>query len=260
MRSGSAGTPPGTVVGGRVLDPAGVGTILKQLLARNEIIETRALVAASDALATFRVLKVPLPASDNEIDSAISRALPLDPSKMATRWVNLAPSSNTRDVYAAAWDRAQVKNVTEAVRLAGLEATVVELKSLCVARVVPEPACVLVDMSSDPMEVLLVDGYVPQVWHSFRADAPLGDDLALALATPLRSVLKFYKGQRDTEFGSHCPILISGEQVLPTDVLTRLADLVDHPVRTLSIPARVPPEIRHTTYLGCLGLLMRRTR
>jgi hypothetical protein len=260
MRSGSAGMHPGAVVGGRILDPAAAGTVLKQLLARNEITATRALVAASDALATFRVLRVPTAATDNEIDSAVSRELPLDPTKMATRWTDLNRRSGAREVYAASWDRAQVKNVTEAARLAGLDATVVELKSVCLARTVSEPGCVIVDISSDPMEAVVIDSHAPQVWHSFRADASLGEDLATALAAPLGFVIKFYKRRRDTDFGSHIPILISGEQMLPTDVVGRLAELLDHPVRALPMPARVAPDIRHTTYLTCLGLLMRRTR
>jgi hypothetical protein len=260
MRSGSAGTNPGAVVGGRVLDPTAAGTVLKQLLARNEITATRALVAASDALATFRVLRVPSAAPDNEIDSTVSRELPLDPTKMVTRWMDLHRSSGAREVYAASWDRAQVKNVTEAARLAGLEATVVELKSVCLARTVSEPGCVIVDISSEPMEAVLIDDHVPQVWHSFRADASLGDDLATALAAPLEFVLKFYKRRRDTDFGSHIPILISSEQVLATDGMGKLAERLDHPVRPLPMPARVAPDIRHTTYLACLGLLMRRTR
>ena len=260
VRSGSAGAPPGAVVGGRVLDPAATGLVLKQLLARSEISETRAVFAASDAVATFRVLKFAPTATDHEIDSAVSRELPLDPSRMATRWIDLQRGAGVREVYAASWDRAQVKNVTEAARLAGLEATVVELKSTCIARAVSETACVVLDMSSDPMEAILIDGSVPQVWHSFRADASLGDDLVPALAAPLRTVLKFYKRRRDTDFGSQCPVLISGEQMLPTHVVAKLAELVGHPVQALPVPARVPPEIRHTTYLTCIGLLMRRTR
>jgi hypothetical protein len=101
---------------------------------------------------------------------------------------------------------------------------------------------------------------VPQIWHSFQANVSETDELALALAAPLRSVLRFYKGRRDTNYGPNCPVLISGEQILPTDVVSRLSELIDHPVRPLPMPARVPPDIRHTTYLTCLGLVMRRTR
>lgn len=260
MRSGTATTPAGSLIGGRVQDPTAVGTTLKQLLARNDITDTRALVAASDAVATFRVLRYPPAASDAEVDSAIARELPLDPSRMATRWVDLRRAPDMREVYAASWDRAQVKNIVDAVKLAGLEASVVELKSTSVARAVSEPSCVVLDLSTNPMEAILIDRCVPQIWHSFEADVSESDDLAPALAGPLRSVLRFYKGRRDTDYGPNCPVLISGEQILPTDVVARLSELVDHPVRPLPMPTRVPLDIRHTTYLTCLGLVMRRTR
>ena len=260
MRSGTAAAPAGALVGGRVQDPTAVGTALKQLLARNDITETRALVAANDAVATFRVLRYPAAASDAEVDSAISRELSLDPSRMATRWVDVRRAPDFREVYAASWDRAQVKNIVDATKLAGLDASVVELKSTCVARAATEPSCVVLDLSADPMEATLIDRWLPQVWHSFHADMARGDNLAADLAAPLRSMLRFYKGRRDTDYGPLCPVLISGEHVLPTHVVARLSELVDHPVQPLPMPARVPPDIRHTTYLACLGLVMRRTR
>lgn len=260
MRSGSAGTPPGAVVDGRVLDPTAVGIALKQLLARNEISDTHAFVAVSDAVATFRVLKFALTSSDSEIDSAVGRELTLDPSRMATRWFDVGSTLELRDVYAATWDRALVKNVAEAARLGGLDPVVVELKSACVARAVSEPSCVVLDTSSDPMEMFLIDSSLPQVWHCFHADASLGDDLASALAGPLRSVFRFYKRRRGTNFGPDSPVLIAGEQMLPTQVVARLTDMVEHPVRELPMPARIPSDLRFTTYLTCLGLIMRRTR
>lgn len=165
-----------------------------------------------------------------------------------------------REVYATAWDRALVKKATEAARLGGLDPVVVELKSTCVARVAAEPSCVVLDTSSDPMEIFLIAGAVPQVWHCFHADATLGDDLAPALAAPLRSVLRFYKRRRDTEFGSASPVLIAGEHMLPTQVVARLSETIERLVLELPMPARIPPDLRYTTYLTCLGLIMRRTR
>jgi hypothetical protein len=260
MRSGSAGAPPGAVVDGRVQDPAAVGIALKQLLARNEILETRAFVAVSDAVAAFRVLRLPLATTNTEVDSAVARELTLDPAKMATRWVEVRRTLEMREVYATAWDRALVKNASEAARLGGLDPVVVELKSACVARVVPEPSCVVLDTSSIPMEVFLIAGGVPHLWHCFHADASLGNDLAPALAGPLRSVMRFNRRRRDTEFGPTSPVFIAGEQMLPSQVVAKLSEMVEHPVLELPIPVRTPPDLRYATYLTCLGLIMRRSR
>src|SRR4029077_3506305 len=168
MRCGSGGSPAGAIVGGRIVDPGAVATALRQLLARTEINETRAVLAASDSIATFRVLRFPPATTDQAIDSAVAKELPLDPERMATRWLALDLTDHYRAIYAVAWDRSLVKNLTDAAKGAGLEATAVDLKSACVARVVALPSCVVLDMTSNPVDIILIDDYVPQVSHSFE--------------------------------------------------------------------------------------------
>jgi hypothetical protein len=260
MRCGSATLPDGASKAGKVADPAAVARALKQLLARTEITQTRAFVAASDSVATFRILHLPIASAPRDVDAAIARELAFDPQRMATRWLDLAVGENQpRVVYAAAWDRALVKNVTEAVRLAGVEPVVVELKSASVARAVPAPACVVVDLSSDPAEIILIDENVPQVWHSFTLKDPVADASGAVLGAPLRSVLRFYRRQTNGNFGRGTPVFISSEQSLPGQTLTELSQLTGQPVILMPVPPRVPPNVRHSTFLTCLGLLMRRS-
>ncbi len=259
MRCGSGGTPAGSLVDGKVLDSSAVGTALRQLLARTEISATRALVAASDSVATFRVLKLPPDTSDQDVDAAVGRELPLDPERMSTRWLDLSADQQQRLVYAVAWDRSLIKSVADAARFAGLDPIAVDLKSACVARVVAEPACVVLDMTSNPADIVLIDGHVPQVWHSIQLDMAAGDNIGQALAGPLRTVLRFYERRRDTEFLSTAPIFIAGEQQLSARATTALSQQLEHPVVPLPVPARLPPETRYATYLTCLGLLMRRS-
>ncbi|MHB8612363.1 MAG: type IV pilus biogenesis protein PilM [Candidatus Dormibacteraceae bacterium] len=258
MRCGSSGLPAGAMDGGRIKDPSSIAQALKQLLARTEITETRAMIAASDTVATFRILDLPPASTEKEVGAAVAKDLPLDPERMATTWFDLVTTEGRRTVYAAAWNRSLVRDVTDSVKLAGLEATVVDLKSACIARAVSYPACVVVDLSADPVEIVLVDGHMPQLWHVFDLKVPFGEDIAPALAPPLRSVLRFHRRHHVNGFGGSAPILISGEQVLPVQVMTRLAELVEQPVMALPAPARIPPHVRHTTYLTCLGLIMRR--
>ena len=259
MRCGSGGTPTGSLVDGKVVDVNGVGAALRQLLARTGIEETRALVAASDAVATFRVLRLASTATDQDVDGAVARELPLDPERMSTRWLDVSSGQDDRLVYALSWDRLQVKNITDAARLAGLDPVAVDMKSACIARAVAKRACVVLDISANPAEIVLIDGHVPQVWHSFRLDTDVGDDIVPALSAPLRTVLRFYKRRRDTEFDPTAPILIASDQVLSSWATHYLSQQLEHPVVPLALPARVPPETRYATYLTCLGLLMRRS-
>jgi hypothetical protein len=259
LRCGSGGTPTGSLVAGKVVDVDGVGSALRQLLARTEIETTHALIAASDAVATFRVLKLPPGATNQDVDGAVARELPLDPERMSTRWMDMSSGHDHRLIYAVSWDRSLIKGIADAARFAGLDPVAVDIKSACVARVVAEPACLVLDLASNPAEIVLIDGHIPQVWHSFRLDVELGDDIVPALDAPLRTVLRFYKRRRDTEFEPTAPIFISGEQVLSTRATSSLSLHLDHPVLPLPLPPRVPPDVRYTTYLTCLGLLMRRS-
>jgi type IV pilus assembly PilM-like protein len=259
MRCGSGGTPPHGLVNGRVADVGAVSGALRQLLARAEIHETRAVVAVSDALASFRVLNLPAAATDEAVESAISRELPAGADRMATQWSDVRKDVGGRHVYAVAWDRDPVKRAADAVRAAGLEPLVVELKSACIARAVSEANCVVVDMSGSPAEIVVVNDHVPELWHSFEVSAPVAEDIVDEVVAPLRQVLRYFSGRRDGRLKPSVPILLSSDQVVSGRMMLSLAQALGHPVAPLPIPRRVPEEVRHGTYLTCLGLLMRRS-
>jgi hypothetical protein len=86
----------------------------------------------------------------------------------------------------------------------------------------------------------------------------MSDDLAPALAAQLRSILRFYGRDRRGDFAPTSPVLVSGERLPPAQVLTQLSELIAQPVQVLAVPQRVPTNVRHSTYLTCLGLIMRR--
>ena len=255
MRSGEAGISEQAMDQGHVHDPAAVGAALRTLLARTDINSTRALVVASDSLATFRVLSFAPGTSDADVDAAVRGQLPAH-DRFAISRTEVAGDGAGRVVYAAAWDRDGVKEITEAIRHAGLDPAVVDLKSLCIARAVPAAACVVLDMSAQPVEAILIDGHIPRVWHAFR----LGEDgdLASALAGGLKPVFAFDRSRGGAELGPEAPILVRSEQTLPHSVVMRLAQLTGHPVEPVPPPPRVDSGVRYGAFLACIGLVMRR--
>jgi hypothetical protein len=258
MRSGAVPLPDSAWSAGKVADPNAVGQAIKQLLARTEIVETHAHVAVSDAVATFRVLDLDRAATDQQVSAAVAKELALDPERFATRWVDVGEADDRRTVYAAAWDRATLKSISEALRLAGVDPVVVELKSAALARTVSDRSCVVLDLASNHAEIVIIDRHLPQLWHGFELKTPISEGLEEALATQLRSTIRFYKRRRDTELGPTSPVLVASEQVLPGQMLNDLSDMVGQPTRAMPAPPRVPTSVRHSTYLTCLGLMMRR--
>jgi hypothetical protein len=187
------------------------------------------MIAVSDAIASFRVLTFATGTSDLDVDSAIKKELPAASPRMAHWQVEVNNGLPERTVYAAVWDRGHVQAITDIARQAGLEPAAVELKSLCFARALRVPSCIVVDLSGD-------------------------------IAVGLAPVLKFYERRPAAggSFGPDSPILLRSDQDLPDQIRKRLTRLTGHPVEPIPQPARVPAEVRHETYLTCIGLIMRR--
>lgn len=254
MRSGEIGVAEQAMEGGHIRDPAVVGTAIRQLLARAEINTGRAMVAASDAIASFRVMTFAPGTSDDEVDAEVRAQLPAH-DRLSIRRREVLDGVPGRTIYATAWDRDSVRAITEAVRTAGLEPAVVDLKSLCLARAVTAPACVILDMSGQPVEAILIDAHVPRAWHAFKLGAD--GDLAMSIAAGLKPVFAFYRTRAD-QFPPDAPILVRAEQMLPASVATRLRQLTGRPVEPVPQPPRVDPALRYSAYLTCIGLVMRR--
>lgn len=257
MRCGEAAAAPGSLEGGRVLDPSALGQALRHLVARSEITTTRALIAASDAIASFRILTFPKTATESEIEAAVNAQLNVNSDRMSVRHLEVLTGREERSVFATMWDRGQVQAIETAARLAGLEPAVVDLKSLCVARALTEDSCILLDMSVAPSEAILIDSRIPRVWHTFKLES--GGDLALSVTNGLKPLLEFQRRRPGSGFGPDSPILVRTDQALPSLLTGRLEQLTRRQVLPLAQPLRSDPDIRFGPYLTCLGLIMRRS-
>jgi Tfp pilus assembly PilM family ATPase len=215
------------------------------------------MIAVNDIVASFKVLRVAPSTSDASVDALVGREFPLDAERLGAKWTEVDRTSGYRTIYATAWDRSLVRNVIAAAKAAGLDPVVMDLKSACIARTVAVPSCVVLDVAPERVDIVLIDEHVPQVWQSFELNVPVGEDIAPALAGPLRTVLRFYERQSFGQFGPASPILLSGDQVPSSQVMSSLASVLGHPVEAVPSPPRVP-DIRYGTYLTCIGLLMRR--
>lgn len=258
MRCGSAAITDGSLSRGKVADPSALARVLQHLMARTEVTQTRALVVAADSLATFRVLRSTGAPTPRDVDALVSRELQFDPERMSTHWIDVSAANGQPAVYAAAWDRSLLRNLVDTVKFAGLEPTAVELKSISVARTFPVPSGILVDLVAEPSEIVLIHQHLPRVWHSFDIPKPRSDDPVPSLAGPLRSVLRFYRRQNEGKFDATHPVLIAAEQALSASLLNDLSVQIEQPVQPLPAPTRVPPNVRHVSYLACLGQLMKR--
>ena len=256
MQAVEAPMPPGSIESGRVVDAAAIGTLLRQMLASLRVSETRAMLVMSDSIASFRVMTFPRATSDSEVEASVKSQLPVSSPRIALRQVEVDSRNGHRIVYAVAWDRDLVLELAEATRQAGLVPQVADLKSLCLARVVPLPSCLVLDLTEETREVFLIDDHLPRLWHTFKAGS--NTNLVEELADGMRPVLVYLRRLTGGTFGPSSPILVRSQPELPAGMLERLSALTGHPAHPFPQPARVPETVHHHPYLSCIGLVMRR--
>jgi hypothetical protein len=256
MWGASAALPAGSANHGTVTNAAEVGKVVKQILGGVELKESHAMIAVNDSLASFRVMTFPRETSEPKIDAAVRAQLPMDGTRMGMQRYELTQNGNDRTVFAVAFDRARVKAVAEAVRFAGLDPSVVELKSLCLARMAPVSECVVVDLAADPAEVYLISRDLPRLWHTFRVSSD--ETETASVAAGVKSVLGFHRRQADGNgLPSDVAVFIT-EQAAAERIGPAVQDLLGQPVSVMTYRNRVAPEVQDGAYLACLGLLMRR--
>jgi hypothetical protein len=259
MKAAEGKVPASVMNDGVVLNSAALAPIIKELAAHVDGREGKAVIAASDSLASFRIVNVAKDATDAKIDSLVRAQLPLDGNRMGMQRVEVTSNGLERTVYAVAFDRLKVQGLAAAVRLAGLEPSVIELKSLCVARIAPAASCVVLDVTVSPAEVFLIDGSLPRLRHTFKVDLSNGAELGRQLAGGARAVLGFYKRlPGGSDYPPDAPVFISGEGSPSPLLVSAVQATIEHPVQALPAPPRIPPDIRYGPYLACLGLVMRR--
>jgi hypothetical protein len=258
MRAAEATMPAGAMSNGGVVNSGAIGSVIKDLVARVEARDARAMVVASDAIASFRVLSFPRDTADAKIDAAFRALLPVDGNRIGMQRQDLTLNGSERTFYGAAFDRLKVQSLAGAVRAAGLEPSVVELKSLCVARLVPAPAGVLVDLSVDPAEIFLIDGSVPRVWHTFKARPELLDETQ-QLASAVNTVIVFYQRMpAGSGFPAEAPVFMTADGPVAAPMADAIRARIGRPMHLVPPPPRVAPEIRYGPFMACLGLVMRR--
>ena len=90
MKAAEAKVPASVMSDGLVLNSASLAPIIKELAAQVDGKEGKAAIAASDSLASFRIINVAKDATDAKVESLVRAQLPLDGNRMGMQRVEVA--------------------------------------------------------------------------------------------------------------------------------------------------------------------------
>ena len=148
-----------------------------------------------------------------------------------------------------------------ALKIAGINPQVIELKSMALARGVNKEQALVFNIEPTNYDIIIVVKGVPEVMHSlaWRRDSMSREDAAEYLATKLEMAVDFYNSNHlDAPFDTTNPLYITGEMSVEPGMIEKLQERLGFNIEQLTPPLECPAFLPISQYAVNIGLAMRK--
>jgi type IV pilus assembly protein PilM len=239
--AGSAPTPPGAVLEGRITNPQAVGRVLRDMLGRSGVRTRQAVASINGQVAIVREVRMPsLP--PKEVRQAarfeVERYLPYPIAEVTydtfVTGETKDDGNSKMDVLVVAARTDVLSQHVEALRSAGLEPVVLDVEPFALARAMataggqtPDQAVVYIHIGAESTAIVIVADNLPRVIRSVTFGGNtitrllaerFGGDVNKAEALKVRMGGGAAQGGQDPEAVQFQEVVISGLGDLTTEV------------------------------------------
>lgn len=254
---------PGLVKDGAVANQAEVSAKIVYLTKAQKIRAKKVILGLSGLHCFFRVLTLP-DVSGQLLESAVKleaeKLIPIPLEQLYISWQIIARQGTEIKTFLAALPRSMVDSTVGAVREAGLDPYLVDLKPLALSRVADRSTAIITDLQPTELNIVVMVDRVPQLARTVSLDKTLSRDDKLALIKEeLERTIKFYNSsQSKNPLDSEVPVLVSGIIAEGLDLI-KAANL-KHPVLEMESPLKSPEGFPAGHYLVNIGLALKESR
>jgi hypothetical protein len=195
---------PGLVKDGVVLNPAAVGQIIVDTFKANGITEKNVIASVSGIGSIYRVARLPKLSGDlmsGAIKQEMSRLIPVPLDDLYTSWQIIPAGSGEVIVPIIAIPKEIIDFTLSTIKEAGLNAKVMDVKPLVIARVADEATAVMINIQPNGFDIVIVVDSIPQLIRSlpFSDEANSLTEKARELEEELERTVNFYNSSEPAE-------------------------------------------------------------
>ncbi len=262
QRLASLPLEPGLVKDGVVHNEDAVASKVRELWATQGIRARRVIAAVSGINCLYRLVTLPeLPKEllPEAIRREAGRALGVPLEEVHLSWQTLPSLKGETLVYLAASPRNAVDGLVSALRKAGLDPYLMDLKPLAIARCATEPRAIIVDLQPRSFDTIIMAEGIPQVVRS----VPLVEEAAVEekvsfIREEVDRAITFYDSEhRDNPLGSDVPLLVSGELAEQQDAWSLIVRSQERTVQVMPLPMAVAEGFPPGQYATNAGLALK---
>jgi len=195
------------------------------------------------------------------VEREAERALPVPLEQLYISWQTIPSPEEKTQVFLVAIPRETADALLKSLHRAGLDASLMNLKPLLLARMVTEATAIIVDVQTTEFDIVIMAEGVPQPIRTipFPSEAVSWQEKLTTIRNELDRTLTFYNSNNpENPLDSSIPISACGELADESELCQALSDEVGHPVLPLSPPLDCPEGFTPSHYMVNIGLALQK--
>ena len=249
---------------GHVVDPEGLGEVLKTALANMKLTGGTTVCALSAVGSTSRILDLPPIVDKGQLGSIVQRearrlaGAPLEDYYLY--WRPLPLRTRQQQVFVLTVPKEPLHDMMKAVAAAGLKSRLIELKPLALVRAVNRRDAIIANGESNSVEVVIVIDDVPTLIRSiFLGEGVLSSDYAVGRISDelVRTIAHYNDSHKDEPLNPELPVYLTGAVAGSIPFAINVATLTGRPIQPIEPPLHYPAELPLAHYMVNIGLVLR---
>jgi len=245
-------------------NPQALSSSIRQLMASSGVKARKAIVSLSGLYSVSRILTVPIPpagtATQQAILEAVNETMPVNTDELYLSWRTITASEGVQQVLVVGVPRDVTDTEVRALRAAGVNPYLLDLRAMALARVVHKEQALVLNIEPSNFDIVTVVDGIPKVMRTiaWQQDDLAVEDKAEHLATTLELTVDFYNSHYpDASLDSTTPIFITGQMSGDPALMEKLQARLRYPFESLTPPLEYPAHLPISQYATNIGLVMK---
>jgi len=249
-----------------ISDPQALSTAVRQLMTSSGIRGRKVIAGVSGLYSISRILIVPNPPrgsiTQQTVLEAAREVMPLSEDELYFSWQTVAATEGGQQVLVVGVPRDVIDGEVRALKAAGLNPRILDLKAIALARAVNREQAIILNIEPTSFDVVIVVGGVAEVMRTVAWQQ--GDLTVEDKAEHLVSALELTVGSYNSHHPGFpldpaTPLFITGQMSGDIALMEKLQDRVGYLIEPLAPPLKYPAYLPVSQYAVNIGLALKGT-